>query len=580
MTKRAQLNYARQERPVTLAIALVLVVAAIFLVHDSAPAQDITPTSVTLRWTAPGDNGSEGQASQYDIRYATSPINSINFSSASQVAGEPVPQIAGSDESFTVTGLQPSTTYYFAIKAADEVPNWSAISNVIERTTLDETTSPSNIADLIAGSPGLNSITLSWTAPGDDGSSGTADQYDIRYSLVPITDANWNSATQVSGEPSPQSAGSNEEFVVTGLNQSTTYYFAIKTADEVPNWSGLSNIPSATTGTESTAPSNIADLQISNTTASSVTLIWHAPGDDGTVGTASEYDIRYSTAPINISNWNDAASIANAPTPAAAGTAQSVTISDLDPDTQYYFAIRTADEVPNWSGVSNVVNTTTIDNVAPSPIMDLTAVTGDEAGELTLNWTAPGGNEFEGAVAHYLILYSKDTITSDNWELADLCVSPPDPLPAGSEQVYVLCDLDPGEEYCVAVKSVDEATNISDLSNCVSAVSQTGLILDIDDDEFAELPEEFQLAQNYPNPFNPSTVIEYALPTAAFVNINIYNVLGQLTATLVSEPQGAGYHSVQWDGTDKFGRKAASGVYLYKISTGNFTQSKKMLMVQ
>jgi len=577
---RAKLNYARQERPVTLAITFVLIVAAILLVHDSAPAQDITPTSVTLRWTAPGDNGTEGQASQYDIRYSTSPINSSNFSSAIQASGEPVPQPAGSDESFTVTGLQPATTYFFAIKAADEIPNWSALSNVISRTTLDETAAPADIADLEVSSPGLTSLTLSWTSPGDDGNSGTADQYDIRYSLVPITLANWNTATQVSGEPSPQAAGSNEQFVVTGLNESTTYYFAIMTADEVPNWSDLSNIASGITSTESTAPSNIADLQIENVTSGSVTLAWHAPGDDGTVGTASEYDIRYSTSPINAGNWNDAVRIDNEPTPASAGTAQSVIVSGLDPDTDYYFAVRAADEVPNWSGLSNVVHTTTIDNVAPSAIMDLTAVTGQDAGELTLNWTAPGDNGNEGTASHYLILYSNDSITSDNWEQADLCVSPPSPLPAGAEQNFVLCDLDPGEEYCVAIKSVDGSANISELSNCVSAVSQTGFILDVDDDEFTELPETFQLAQNYPNPFNPSTIIEYALPTVSYVNVSIYNVLGQQITTLVSQLQSPGYHSIEWDGTDSRGRKAASGVYLYKIVAGDFTQSKKMMMVQ
>ena len=106
---------------------------------------------------------------------------------------------------------------------------------------------PASVTDLTTSSPTSNSITLTWTAPGDDGSTGTASQYDIRYSTAVITDNNWDSASQVTGEPAPQIAGTNQSFTVTGLNPSTTYYFAIKTADEVANWSIISNSPGGTT---------------------------------------------------------------------------------------------------------------------------------------------------------------------------------------------------------------------------------------------------------------------------------------------------------------------------------------------
>jgi hypothetical protein len=103
------------------------------------------------------------------------------------------------------------------------------------------------------------SITLNWTAPGDDGTVGTATQYDIRYSTTAITDANWTTATQVSGESAPKAAGLAETFTVTGLASSTKYYFAIKTADEASNWSALSNVASATTS-DTVPPAAIANL--------------------------------------------------------------------------------------------------------------------------------------------------------------------------------------------------------------------------------------------------------------------------------------------------------------------------------
>jgi outer membrane protein assembly factor BamB len=109
-------------------------------------------------------------------------------------------------------------------------------------------TSPATVTDLASSASTTNSITLTWTAPGDDGNTGTASEYDIRYSTSPITEANWNAAaTLCKGEPAPQPAGSSERFTVTRLSSGTTYYFALKTADEVSNWSLLSNVASGTT---------------------------------------------------------------------------------------------------------------------------------------------------------------------------------------------------------------------------------------------------------------------------------------------------------------------------------------------
>ncbi|HDP98984.1 MAG TPA: hypothetical protein ENN22_07370 [bacterium] len=113
-------------------------------------------------------------------------------------------------------------------------------------TTPDETP-PAAITNLAVSATTVNSATLTWTAPGDDGDDGVAATYDIRYSTSPIDEENWDSATQATDEPTPQESGSIETFTVAGLTQNTTYYFAIKAADEMPNWSELSNVASGTT---------------------------------------------------------------------------------------------------------------------------------------------------------------------------------------------------------------------------------------------------------------------------------------------------------------------------------------------
>jgi hypothetical protein len=93
-------------------------------------------------------------------------------------------------------------------------------------------------------------------------------------------------------------------------------------------------------------------------------------------------------------------------------------------------------------------------------------------------------------------------------------------------------------------------------------------------------PDAFELFQNYPNPFNPETEISYVLPTACFVELSVYNLLGQKVRTLVDESQSAGLKNVKWDGKDGNGANVASGIYFYKIKTEEFTQSKKMVIIR
>jgi formylglycine-generating enzyme required for sulfatase activity len=107
-----------------------------------------------------------------------------------------------------------------------------------------DTTPPSPVRDLTAQVASATSVRLEWRAPGDDGLTGTAAQYDIRYALAPIdTLPAWEGAIQVEGEPVPAERGSTETFVVGGLTRDTEYFFALRTADATGNWSDLSNCP-------------------------------------------------------------------------------------------------------------------------------------------------------------------------------------------------------------------------------------------------------------------------------------------------------------------------------------------------
>jgi hypothetical protein len=90
-----------------------------------------------------------------------------------------------------------------------------------------------------------------------------------------------------------------------------------------------------------------------------------------------------------------------------------------------------------------------------------------------------------------------------------------------------------------------------------------------------EVPNAFSLSQNYPNPFNPTTNIKFAIPEASYVTLKVYDMLGREVASLVSQEMTSGSYTVDWNAAN-----FTSGVYFYKISAGNFTDTKRMVLVK
>ncbi len=98
----------------------------------------------------------------------------------------------------------------------------------------------------------------------------------------------------------------------------------------------------------------------------------------------------------------------------------------------------------------------------------------------------------------------------------------------------------------------------------------------VDSDQKLPLAAKFNLHQNYPNPFNPTTNINYQLPITNYVDLSIYNLLGQKVATLISQQQEAGFHQLEWDATG-----LASGVYYYRLSTdAGFIKTRKLMLLR
>jgi outer membrane protein assembly factor BamB len=224
------------------------------LLDEAPPAQIIdlaasspTGSTITLTWTAPGDNGNEGNATGYWVKYSKlGLVTASNWTSATNLTQSQLwmPAKNGTIETRIVSGLTPDTRYWFAIEAYDEVPNYSVISNCASGK-ISDLVPPAAMTDLAVTTVTNVSLTLTWTAPGDNGNNGNAAGYTVKYSTTGlITDANWESATTYTQSWIPVKNGTTETHVVTGLMPHTQYWFAIKAFDETPNFGDVSNSPS------------------------------------------------------------------------------------------------------------------------------------------------------------------------------------------------------------------------------------------------------------------------------------------------------------------------------------------------
>ena len=287
-----------------------------------------------------------------------------------------------------------------------------------------DTTAPAAVANLATSSPTSSQLTLTWTAPGDDGSSGTATSYDIRYSTSTINDTNWGSATLISGEPTPTAAGTNQSMTVGGLSASTTYYFAMKTSDEVPNVSALSNVASGTTsagtlptvqfdlssssGSESVTSVNLA-VSLSASSSQTVTVNYAVSGGTATSGT--DYTISGTQLTFNpgvtsqnvpITVVNDTAVESNetiivtlsSPTNATLGSRAAHTYTINDNDTVGYPAVQFSTTTSSGSESVTPANVTVTLSASSSQVVTVNyAVTGGTATQGTDYTLPPSGSQ-------------------------------------------------------------------------------------------------------------------------------------------------------------------------------------------
>ncbi len=331
---------------------------------DHEPGPDRTPpatvtdlallaaddTSITLGWTAPGDNGDQGIAAAYDLRYMLDePPPSWEI--ASRMDSLPAPREAGAPETAFLAPLRRNQIYLFRLRTLDAAGNASEFSNLVQGQTGDPEP-PGPVTDLRVTASTPHSLTLAFTAPGDDGDRGTVAAYDIRQSNAALTDSTWAEAAPVPVELPPHSPGTEESFRWTGLAPESVHHVGVRGLDDAGKRGPVVDLE-VTVPVDDVPPAAITDVAVTSSIAYRANLTWTAVGDDGMEGRAAAYHVRYRMGPItDEADWEAAIEAPVSLVPKAPGSAEEVNLIELVGGGTVSFAVRAEDAAGNLGPVS------------------------------------------------------------------------------------------------------------------------------------------------------------------------------------------------------------------------------------
>jgi hypothetical protein len=397
---------------------------------------------------------------------------------------------------------------------------------------------------------------MSWTAPGDDHSTGLALDYDIRYSTAAITSGNFESATQMSGLPTPKLAGTYQQADgASSLSSCTHYYFAGRTVDRAENWSALGRAKYKTLCSggfcggfgESMQRSRERSTSLSESRRSENSLsgvpglrAFAAPatlGEQSTtlrlVGTFTRGDQRY---------WQVAyEDLAGA--------------TDLLESSTTGLVVQEAVDGGGWK-TRSVIATGGGSIGVRSPI---------RSGRVIF----PAGSSIEGVELEPIgftcmsathsrlgsLLGTTETTSSPEFTQGDTL-----------ELAYGESSGGAGEDCFFRVLAPTTTQ-----SSRAHAQPREGA--------GAGLPTAFALYPARPNPFSGMTSIRFDLPRPAHVSIEVFDIQGRRLATLADRSQEAGRYSLSWNGSSDRGPRASAGVYLCRMRAGEFTAEKRISLL-
>jgi hypothetical protein len=234
------------------------------------------------------------------------------------------------------------------------------------------------------------------------------------------------------------------------------------------------------------------------------------------------------------------------------GDTTALTLPEILPDTSYYWRMRPvySSGTGDWTVVQSF---TTALPVPQTPSWEPADGAVVESSSVQFSW-----GESNYAQTYNVQISDKNDFSNIIAEASDL-----------SDATYEVENLGKGTYYWRI-----SATNTSGTSDW-SEYLTFEVNISTSNESDGNLPQKFTLKQNYPNPFNPTTNIEYSVPRATDVQLRVFNMLGQSVATLVSEKKSAGIYTVSFDASS-----LSSGIYIYVLKAGNFTETRKLTLIK
>jgi Leucine-rich repeat (LRR) protein len=398
----------------------------------------VTATSVSLTWTASGDDGSSGRASRYDLRYWDHEIDWSNFDSALQATGEPSPSTAGQTETATVSGLKTDSIYYFALKVFDEAGNYPGVSNCVTATCF---------ADHVVVFP-------------DDGLEGA-----VRAEIGLLSGDIYRSALMSMTDLNAYNLGIVD---LSGLEQCTSLDYldlgdnAITDLDSLASLTTLTRLYLSRNQVTDLSPiSGLPILEVLSVSGNNISDISCLVG----MSTLLEIDLRNN----NITDIGPLVTNTNLDTGVVVWlTANPLNLQSVE---EHIPALRARGVIVNWWP----------DVQPPTTVADLT-IDSTGATWVTLSWTAPSDNSIDTRAYGYDLRYSTDSATAAAWTTATPVNGLPAPDLPGTAQSVRIEDLTTETTYFLAIKSRDIYGNWSGRSNVVKAKLFENIAVAIPDD--------------------------------------------------------------------------------------------------
>jgi len=294
--------------------------------------------------------------------------------------------------------------------------------------------------------------------------------------------------------------------------------------------------------------------------ADTVRLSWTAPGDDGAIGTATLYDMRMSTSPIDLSNWSSAGAVPGMPAPRVAGTKQTVTVTGVTRGTTYYFAVRTQDDAGNWSGISNLLQWDWVLDTAP-PAAPTGVTTTKDPGDVHVHWSPNSEPDLAGYTVYRALSsggpYTKlstTALTTNNYYDST--------VPAGTAQAWY------------QISATDDSFNESARSSTATVTFSSG---------GGAAPGDWAIETGYPNPspVTSSVTFPIMIPAAGGGggSLQIVDNGGHRVREITLAGLGSGRRLVIWDGKNDAGRDVAPGVYRAIVMAGEQRSVSRVVRV-